>query len=203
MNREEVVVKVKGGYDIMSLTEAELESLDSLRRIIAAIGDDPKREGLEMTPVRIIESWKELYKGYKEDPQHLITTFDSEEYDEMVTLCNVEFYSMCEHHMLPFFGECHMAYIPNKQVIGVSKMARLLEIYARRLQIQERMTYQIANFLFHDLQSLGAACVIRAQHLCMTMRGVGKQHSIMKTSSMLGAFINAGPREEFLNLCKL
>jgi GTP cyclohydrolase I len=172
-------------------------------KILEQIGDNPLREGLKDTPRRVILSWDELYSGYDSDPKELLKTFDNEQYDEMVVLKDVEFYSMCEHHMLPFFGKAHIAYLPNKKVIGVSKMARLLEIYARRLQIQERMTYQIAEFLFHELESLGAGCIVKAQHLCMTMRGVKKEHSVLTTSAMLGAFRNEGVRGEFLSLCQL
>jgi len=160
-----------------------------LQDMIEHIGDDPNREGLAETPHRIIKSWKELYSGYNKDPKDVFKTFDSNGYDQIVLLKNCEIYSMCEHHMLPFVGKAHIAYIANGKVIGISKLARLMEIYSRRLQIQERIGEQITSDLMEHLNPLGAACIIEAHHYCMRMRGVGKQNSIMTTSSLKGIFL--------------
>jgi len=159
-----------------------------LKDILSFIGEDPNREGLLETPNRIIKSWNELFSGYKQDPKELLTTFDTEGYDQMIVLRSIEFFSMCEHHVLPFFGHACVAYIPKDRVIGVSKLARLVDIYAKRLQIQERMGEQITNALMEYLDPKGAACIIEAQHLCMRMRGCSKQESVMVTSSLKGAF---------------
>ena len=152
---------------------------ENIRRIIEYIGDDPDREGLKETPERVIRSYKELFGGYKQKPDEIIKVFDSNGYDEMVMVKNIEFYSTCEHHMLPFYGKAHIAYIPNEKIIGASKLARILEIYARRLQIQERLCQQVTEVLDGMIKPEGSACIIEAQHLCMTGRGVGKQNSIM------------------------
>jgi len=170
---------------------------------LKAIGEDPAREGLIKTPTRIINSWKELYSGYKKDPIGLLTTFEADGYDQIILLKDIEMYSMCEHHMLPFFGKAHVAYIPNKRVVGISKLARLVDIYARRLQIQERIGEQVTDALMKYLNPLGAACVIEATHTCMRMRGVAKQNSIMITSSIKGIFrTKPSVKEELFNLIK-
>lgn len=161
---------------------------DNIIRILQHIGEDVGREGLVDTPARVIRSWNKLFGGYKEDPKSIITTFSEEQYDEMVLVKDIEFYSTCEHHMLPFYGKAHIAYIPKKSIIGVSKLARLLEIYARRLQIQERICDQVVNDLMSLLNPLGAACIIEAQHFCMTARGVEKQSAKMRTTSLRGVF---------------
>lgn len=172
--------------------------------LMYAIGEDPNREGLIETPSRVYRSYHKLYGGYEQDPKELLKTFDKETYSQMVLLKNIEFYSTCEHHMLPFFGKAHIAYIPNKKVIGVSKLARLLEIYSRRLQIQERIGEQVTTFLMEELNAKGAACVLEAQHFCMTSRGVEKQNAKMVTSSLKGAFLKeAETRQEFFNMIKL
>lgn len=175
----------------------------TVRDQLEMIGEDVNREGLLDTPKRIRKSWSELYRGYKMDPKTLITQFDSETYEQMVMLKDIEMYSMCEHHMLPFLGKAHVAYIPNGKVLGISKLARLVDIYARRLQIQERIGEQVTTFLMEEVGAKGAACVIEAQHLCMRMRGCSKQNSIMVTSSMKGTFLEyATTRNEFMSLIK-
>jgi GTP cyclohydrolase I len=176
---------------------------DSVTRQLQFIGEDPTREGLRETPARVVKSWKELYAGYNQDPKDVFKTFVEGACDEMVLLKGIELYSTCEHHALPFFGQAHIAYIPNKRVIGVSKLARLLDIFARRLQIQERICQQVTETLMKELKPKGAACVIEAQHFCMKCRGVQKQNSIMVTSSLKGDFLkNPSTRAEFMGLIK-
>lgn len=177
---------------------------DSVVRQLQFIGEDSKREGLLETPARVVKSWKELYSGYKQDIKSLFTTFESDTYDQIVLLKNVELFSTCEHHMLPFFGKAHIAYLPDKKVIGISKLARLLEAYSRRLQIQERIGEQVVDALMKYLQPKGAACIIEASHLCMRMRGVSKQNSTMVTSSLRGVFLEKSHvKDEFIRLIKL
>ena len=181
--------------------EAQEYIEESVREIMEYIGEDTTREGLVETPKRVRKSWDKLYGGYDMDPKELLKTFDKETYSQMVVLKDIEFYSTCEHHMLPFFGKAHIAYIPGKKVIGVSKLARLLEIYARRLQIQERIGEQITTFLMKELKAKGAACVLEAQHFCMTSRGVEKQNAKMVTSSLKGAFLKEPEtRQEFFSM---
>ena len=176
---------------------------DTIIRQIQCIGDNPNREGLLETPKRIINAWVELYAGYKQDPAKLFKTFAADGYDQMVLLKDIEVFSTCEHHMLPFFGKAHVAYIPDKKVIGISKLARLVDIFARRLQIQERLGEQITTTLMQYLKPQGTACIIEATHLCMRMRGCSKQHSIMTTSSLKGVFLdNAAARSELMGLIK-
>jgi GTP cyclohydrolase I len=183
------------------MNEEQLHAL--IRTLISEIGDDPEREGLKDTPKRFVRAWQELYCGYWEKPEELLTVFDCGTYDQIVLLKDCEMYSMCEHHMLPFYGKAHVAYIPNKKVIGISKLARLLEIYSRRLQIQERIGEEVTGALMTYLQPKGAACIIEARHLCMCARGVGKQNSIMVTSSMKGAFLNdPSAKQELMTLIK-
>ncbi len=179
------------------------ESVASLvRKMIALIGEDPQREGLRKTPERYEKALKYLTSGYHQNVEHLLNgaTF-SVCYDEMVVVKDIEFFSLCEHHLLPFFGKAHVAYLPNKKVIGLSKVARLVNMYARRLQIQERMTSQIARALEDKIAPQGVGVIIEARHLCMQMRGVEKQHGQAVTSAMLGAFReNKQTRDEFLAL---
>jgi GTP cyclohydrolase I len=179
------------------------ESVASLvRKMIALIGEDPEREGLKKTPERYEKALKFLTSGYHQNVDHLLNgaTF-SVCYDEMVVVKDIEFFSLCEHHLLPFFGKAHVAYLPNKKVIGLSKVARLVNMYARRLQIQERMTNQIARALEDKIAPQGVGVIIEARHLCMQMRGVEKQHGQAVTSAMLGAFReNKQTRDEFLAL---
>ncbi|MCX6808404.1 MAG: GTP cyclohydrolase I FolE [Candidatus Berkelbacteria bacterium] len=172
----------------------------NIAEIITHIGDDPKREGLEETPKRVLQSFGEIYRGYREDPSKLVKVFECESYTGMVLLKNIELYSMCEHHMLPFVGHCNIAYIPDKKVIGISKLARVMEIFARRLQIQERLTDEIADCLLDLLKPKGVAVQIEAEHFCMRMRGVNKQNSVMVTTSLRGLFIkDPATRNEFLS----
>lgn len=176
---------------------------DTIRFILDYIGEDVAREGLRNTPARVIRSWAYLFKGYKEDPEKLMTVFTEGACDEMVILKGVEFYSTCEHHMLPFFGTISIGYIPRGRVIGVSKLARLVEVYARRLQTQEKMTSQIASIIMRQLKPLGVMVICQAKHLCMIARGVQKQNSVLVTSAVRGVFrekIEA--REEFLRLAQ-
>lgn len=181
---------------------SEVQSIeDAVIRQLQFIGEDVGREGLKETPGRVVRSWGELYAGYKQDPAKVFKVFEDGACDEMVLLKNVEFYSTCEHHMLPFFGRAHIAYIPNGKVIGVSKLARLLEVYSRRLQIQERLGQQITTAINTHLKPKGAACILEAQHFCMTSRGIQKQNSVMVTSSLTGVFRDgATTRSELLNL---
>jgi GTP cyclohydrolase I len=179
-----------------------MESL--IRELLVQIGEDPTREGLQKTPERVARAWGEIAGGYAQDPGEMVrgAVFSSTG-KEMVVVNDIDFYSMCEHHMLPFFGKAHVAYIPNGKIVGLSKVARVVEAYARRLQVQERMTAQIANCLMDNLQPLGVAVVLHAQHLCMMMRGVQKQNSFAVTSEMLGAFKDRSKtRAEFLTLMR-
>lgn len=180
---------------------------DAVVRLIQFIGDDPNREGLIETPKRVMKSYVELFSGYKQEPKDIFKVFDAAGCNELVLLKNIELYSLCEHHMLPFLGQVHIGYIPDKKVIGISKLARLVEIFARRLQIQERLGEQITDCLMELLEPLGAACIIEAQHLCMRMRGINKQNSIMQTSSLKGLFLEdtdkgRAARQEFMGLIK-
>jgi len=160
-----------------------------VRELLIHIGEDPNRDGLIETPSRVVRSWDELFSGYNKNPADVFKTFDGEGHDEMVLLKNVELYSMCEHHMLPFVGKAHIAYIPVEgKIIGVSKLARLLEIFARRLQVQERLGNQVVDTLMQHLTPIAAACIIEAEHFCMRMRGVSKQHSIMVSNHLRGSF---------------
>ncbi len=173
---------------------------DSVSAILKAIGENPERDGLKRTPERVARMYGELFAGYWTDPQKLVNDaiFDVK-YDEMVLVREIEFYSICEHHMLPFIGRAHVAYIPNGKVLGLSKIPRVVDMFARRLQVQERMTRQIADFLKDLLQPQGVAVVIEAMHLCSMMRGVKKHNARMTTSAMHGAFrANLATRQEFL-----
>jgi GTP cyclohydrolase I len=174
---------------------------DSIGRMIVAFGEDPEREGLKKTPARVARMYSELLAGYRTDPEALVNNaiFDVQ-YDEMVLIRDIEFYSLCEHHMLPFIGRVHVAYIPDGKVLGLSKIPRIVEMYARRLQVQERMTRQIADFLRDLIHPQGVAVVIEAMHLCSMMRGVKKHNARMTTSAMHGAFrANLATRQEFLD----
>ena len=178
----------------------EIGPEENVRRILQWIGEDPEREGLQETPKRVIKAYKEIFAGYHIDPKSVFKTFEEGACDEMVILKDIEFWSTCEHHMAPFFGTAHVAYIPNGRVIGVSKLARLVDIFAQRLQIQERICQQVADALMEYLTPKGAACVIEARHLCMTCRGVRKQNSKMISSSLRGEFLEAEVRAEFMSL---
>jgi len=173
----------------------------AVREILAAVGEDPEREGLQRTPERVARMYEELLAGYRQDPVAMVNDALFEvTYDEMVIVRDIEFYSLCEHHMLPFLGRAHVAYIPRGRVIGLSKIPRIVDMFARRLQVQERMTRQIADFLSELLQPQGVAVVLEAVHLCSMMRGVKKHDARMTTSTMLGAFrTNLATRQEFLD----
>jgi GTP cyclohydrolase I len=184
------------------LTSASLEDL--MREVLVRLGEDPTRDGLQRTPERVDRSLHFLTRGYQEEPEKLLrdALFDVT-YDEMVIVKDIEMFSLCEHHMLPFFGKVHVAYLPKGKVIGLSKIPRLVDIFARRLQVQERLTTQIAETIQNAINPLGVGVVIEARHLCMMMRGVEKQHSSAVTSSMLGAFRDEQEtREEFLALIR-
>jgi GTP cyclohydrolase IA len=185
-----------------SLTSATFEDL--VREMLVRLGEDPEREGLLRTPERVQKALEFLTRGYNEDPEALLkNALFTVNYDEMVIVKDVEVFSLCEHHMLPFFGKVHVAYIPNGKVIGLSKIPRLIELFSRRLQIQERLTTQIAESIQKVIQPQGVGVVIEARHLCMMMRGVEKQHSAAVTSSMLGCFREEHEtRTEFLSLIR-
>lgn len=176
---------------------------EQMRHILQLTGEDIHRDGLQRTPERIGEAMQFLLKGYKEDPDAILqSALFEEDYRQMVVVKDIDFYSLCEHHMLPFFGKAHVAYIPNGKVTGLSKIARVVDVFARRLQIQERMTTLIKECIQRTLNPLGVMVVIEAEHLCMQMRGVQKQHSITTTSDFTGAFNRQETREEFLRLIK-
>ena len=181
------------------------ESIAELvRKILTQLGEDPEREGLRRTPERFEEALRYLTSGYRQDAEKILNgAMFSVCYDEMVVVKDIEIYSLCEHHLLPFFGKCHVAYIPDKKVVGLSKIARLVNMYARRLQIQERLTSQIAKALEEKLSPQGVGVIIEARHLCMVMRGVEKQNSMAVSSAMLGVFRdNKQTRDEFLSLVR-
>ncbi len=173
-----------------------------IKDLIKELGEDPEREGLRETPQRVEKSLMYLLKGYKEDPKKILgKTFEVKDYDEMIVVKDIDFFSLCEHHLLPFFGKVHIGYIPKEKVVGISKIARLVEVFSRRLQIQERMTTEIAQTLMNHINPLGVGVVCEAVHLCMMMRGVEKQNSVVLTSAMLGVFRKrAETRHEFLTL---
>ncbi len=182
--------------------EADLKDL--VAQMLVRLGENPEREGLEKTPARVERSLRYLTSGYEKDVAAVINgAVFEEQYDEMVLLRDIDIFSLCEHHLLPFYGKCHIAYIPRGKVIGLSKLPRIVEIFSRRLQIQERLTTQIADCLMENLQPHGVGVVVEALHLCMAMRGVEKQQSFAVTSSMLGVFRkDRGTRMEFLNLLR-
>jgi GTP cyclohydrolase I len=173
-----------------------------VRGILATLGEDPDREGLVKTPQRVARSLQYLTKGYAQDPKEVINdALFTEDYQEMIVLKDLDFFSLCEHHILPFFGKAHVAYIPKHHIVGISKLARLVDVYSRRLQVQERMTTQIANTLMDALDPQGVAVILQAEHLCMRMRGVEKQNSVVSTSAMLGVFrSHQETRQEFMTL---
>jgi len=197
VNKSMLKALVKSG----DLKEASTQEL--YREILRRIGEDPERDGLLSTPQRVEKSLAFLTKGYQEDPGEILrgALFDVD-YDEMVIVKDVEMFSLCEHHMLPFFGKVHVAYIPQGKVIGLSKIARLVEVFARRLQVQERMTRQIADAIQEAVEPHGVGVVIEARHLCMMMRGIEKQNSSTVTSAMVGCFRQKETRSEFLSLVR-
>lgn len=183
------------------------EGLDELashyEKILSILGEDPQREGLQKTPMRVAKAMQVLTRGYAQDPkQVLLDALFDEKYNQMVIVKDIDFFSMCEHHMLPFYGKVHVAYIPNGHITGLSKIARVVDIYSHRLQVQERLTQQIGDCIQSALKPLGVMVVIEAKHMCMQMRGVEKQNSITTTSAFSGAFNQAKTREEFMNLLR-
>ncbi len=184
-------------YD--DFTTAELSK--NYERILKLLGEDNLREGLDKTPERVAKAMQFLLQGYKTDPVEILkSALFKEDYRQMVIVKDIEIYSMCEHHLLPFFGKAHVAYIPNGTITGLSKIARVVDVFARRLQVQERLTTQIKECIHNTLKPLGVAVVIEAQHLCMQMRGIQKQHSITTTSDFTGAFQKTATRDEFIKL---
>jgi GTP cyclohydrolase I len=177
---------------------------EQIRFILKSLGEDPEREGLVKTPHRVAQALTFLTRGYDMDPAKVINdALFTENYQEMIVQKDIDFFSLCEHHMLPFFGKAHVAYIPHHKIVGISKLARLVDVYARRLQVQERLTNQIATIIMEKLDPLGVAVVIEAEHLCMRMRGVEKQNSMVITSTLLGAFQNRQEtRNEFMTLIR-
>ena len=179
------------------------ELAEHYKQILGLLGEDAKREGLKKTPVRVAKAMQVLTRGYSQDARKVLTdALFEEKYNQMVIVKDIDFFSMCEHHLLPFYGKVHVAYIPNGYITGLSKIARVVDIFSHRLQVQERMTQQIKNCIQDTLKPLGVMVVVEAQHLCMQMRGVEKQNSITTTSDFSGAFNQAKTREEFMNLLR-
>jgi GTP cyclohydrolase I len=177
-----------------------------LVEILKYLGEDTEREGLKDTPNRIVKSWERIFGGYLQDPEDMLTTFEEDDvvpHNQIILLKDIEFYSTCEHHFLPFVGKAHVAYVPNDRVVGISKLARIIEVYSRRLQIQERIGNQVTKSLMDHLGAKGAACIIESKHFCMTCRGVEKQNSVMVTSSLRGVFLEkTETRLELMSLIK-
>lgn len=189
-----------GNYPI---DERNPELEEHYRQILGLLGEDAEREGLVKTPQRVARAMQTLTRGYRMDPKAVLNSAKfKEDYSQMVIVKNIDFYSLCEHHMLPFFGKVHVAYIPNGYITGLSKIARVVDIFSHRLQVQERMTLQIKECIQDTLNPLGVMVVVEAQHMCMQMRGVEKQNSITTTSDFTGAFNQAKTREEFMNLIR-
>ena len=203
MGHPVVVSKSKPSALLETDVLKDVSTEEMYREILRRIGEDPNRDGLLRTPGRVEKSLAFLTKGYQEDPHQLLSgaLFDVD-YDEMVIVKDVEMFSLCEHHMLPFFGKVHVAYIPKGKVVGLSKIARLVEVFSRRLQVQERMTRQIADAIHDAIAPQGVGVVIEARHLCMMMRGIEKQNSSTVTSAMLGCFRQKETRAEFLSLVR-
>lgn len=190
----------KTPYTTSEKTEAIAEYYD---KIISILGENPQREGLLKTPERVAKSLQFLMQGYEQNPEEILqSAMFTEDYKQMVVVKDIDFYSMCEHHMLPFFGKVHVGYIPDKKITGLSKIPRVVDVFARRMQVQERLTTQIKDCIQNTLNPMGVMVIIEAQHLCMQMRGVQKQHAITTTSDFTGAFQQAKTREEFMNLIR-
>lgn len=189
-------------------TETEWrDGLDELashyERVLELLGEDPERDGLQKTPIRVAKAMQILTRGYTQDPHKVLTdALFEEKYNQMVIVKDIDFFSMCEHHLLPFYGKAHVAYIPNGYITGLSKIARVVDIFSHRLQVQERLTQQIKDCIENTLHPLGVMAVIEAKHMCMQMRGVEKQNAITTTSDFSGAFNQAKTREEFMNLLR-
>ena len=182
----------------------EAQLAENLKEFLKSIGEDPERDGLQKTPQRYLKAFEYMTRGYTQSVEKVLNNalFDAP-YSEMVIVKNIELYSMCEHHLLPFFGKAHVGYIPNGKILGLSKTARIVDLFARRLQVQERLTSQISECLMESLKPAGVGVVIEASHLCMMMRGVEKQNAVAQTSSLLGVFQEQATRTEFFNLLKL
>ena len=191
---------------IKKMTKNNLDRIEELiSELLIQIGEDPTREGILRTPSRVAKAWKFLAKGYQQNLDEIINNaVFTEDYDEMVTIKDIDFFSLCEHHLLPFFGKAHVAYIPDGKIIGLSKIPRIVDMFSRRLQVQERMTHEIADTLNSVLSPKGVAVVVEGEHMCMQMRGVEKQNSYATTSSMTGLFRqDSRTREEFLNIISM
>ena len=196
-------INTANGYERIENFDEDItrELSKNYQKILSIIGEDISREGLDKTPVRVAQAMQFLLQGYKTDPVEILrSAMFKEDYRQMVIVKDIEIYSMCEHHLLPFFGKAHVAYIPNGTITGLSKIARVVDVFARRLQVQERLTMQIKECIQSTLKPLGVAVVIEAQHLCMQMRGIQKQHSITTTSDFTGAFQKNATRDEFIKL---
>ena len=188
-------------YDNEKYRDGIEELADHYEKILGLLGEDPTREGLEKTPMRVAKAMQTLTKGYHMDAHKILTdALFKEDYNQMVIVKDIDFFSLCEHHMLPFYGKVHVAYIPKGYITGLSKIARVVDIYSHRLQVQERMTQQIKDCIEQTLHPLGVMVVVEAKHMCMQMRGVQKQNSITTTSDFCGAFNQAKTRQEFMNL---
>ena len=188
-------------YDNERYREGIEELADHYKEVLKLLGEDPEREGLQKTPMRVAKAMQTLTKGYQMDAHKILTdALFKEDYNQMVIVKDIDFFSLCKHHMLPFYGKAHVAYIPNGYITGLSKIARVVDIYSHRLQVQERMTQQIKDCIEQTLHPLGVMVVIEAKHMCMQMRGVEKQNSITTTSDFSGAFNQAKTRQEFMNL---
>ncbi|ALO48018.1 GTP cyclohydrolase I FolE [Hoylesella enoeca] len=191
----------------MNTETEQREGLDELaahyKRVLELLGEDPERDGLQKTPMRVAKAMQVLTRGYTQDPHKVLTdALFEEKYNQMVIVKDIDFFSMCEHHLLPFYGKAHVAYIPNGYITGLSKIARVVDIFSHRLQVQERLTQQIKDCIENTLHPLGVMVVIEAKHMCMQMRGVEKQNAITTTSDFSGAFNQAKTREEFMNLLR-
>ena len=188
-------------YDNERYRDGIEELADHYKEVLKLLGEDPEREGLLKTPMRVAKAMQTLTKGYQMDAHKILTdALFKEDYNQMVIVKDIDFFSLCEHHMLPFYGKAHVAYIPNGYITGLSKIARVVDIYSHRLQVQERMTQQIKDCIEETLHPLGVMVVIEAKHMCMQMRGVEKQNSVTTTSDFSGAFNQAKTRQEFMNL---
>jgi len=199
------IIHRNGNRSETQLARDRARAEQAVRTLISHIGEDPDREGLQRTPGRVVKALEFLTSGYAQDPKVAINgaLFVEEDYQEMIVCKDLDFSSLCEHHLLPFIGKAHIAYLPNKRIVGISKLARMVEIYCRRFQVQERLTTQIAQTIMEEIDPLGVAVVLEAEHMCMRMRGVQKQNSRMTTSAMLGAFrTNLETRQEFMNLIR-
>jgi GTP cyclohydrolase IA len=202
--KRQLASSISNGAQVKDVSE-QTRAEEAVRTLLSYIGEDPEREGLARTPSRVASALQFLTRGYAQDPKTAINgaLFSEAEYQEMILCKDLDFYSLCEHHMLPFFGKAHVAYLPHRRIVGLSKLARMVEIFARRLQVQERLTRQIAQTLMSEIEPLGVAVVLEAEHMCMRMRGVEKQNSVVMTSAMLGVFRkNHETRQEFMNLIR-